>query len=345
MQSYTYTGDNPVSHYYINFELRRDISGELVCRRMPAFVAAPFHRGVVAGRGVGVKRGCVAARAARCCAEWQRPSTGTVRDTEVQRARLELAATRRKLAALRALRKDVDERRRLRLAARAPLLTMALAVTLCGVYAAGAVWAPLRGWLVAHGGVGGVAVLAWQPWRMLTAALLHRDFLHLLHNVWVLAALGCAAEMVYGAPAFAALFGAGAVGGAIVAALARPARVNMSVGASGALHALAGALMAHLRLNRRALGKRAAATTLCALGAATLVALAAAWTATGVDFAAHFGGLLVGTVVGAILAPVVRRVGNVARVKRAGWWKSVGVGVGVVGVGMALLVARLCYGV
>ncbi|MFV1958021.1 MAG: rhomboid family intramembrane serine protease, partial [Planctomycetota bacterium] len=75
-----------------------------------------------------------------------------------------------------------------------------------------------------------------QAWRLLTSALLHGGWLHIIFNVWWILALGRAMEMGRGTPAFLSLF----VGSALFSTAAQwYFGAAPGVGLSGVLYALA----------------------------------------------------------------------------------------------------------
>ena len=133
-----------------------------------------------------------------------------------------------------------------------------------------------------------------QPAAMfLTYAFLHGGPGHLAGNLITLAALGGPARARLGRAGFLALYAASAVGGGLGFALLGASLAPM-VGASGALHGLAGAWLVWERLDRRdaGLSARPVLWAALALGALNLVMWAAldgllAWEA-------HAGGLAAG---------------------------------------------------
>ena len=107
------------------------------------------------------------------------------------------------------------------------------------------------GTLFAMGGANSVAILNDGQWyRLLTAALLHADALHLLLNGVALGLAGYLLEALIGPAWLVVLFFLGALGGSFMGLAVNSAEV-VSVGASGAVMGLlAAALVASLRLPR-----------------------------------------------------------------------------------------------
>ena len=149
--------------------------------------------------------------------------------------------------------------------------------------------------LIAAGALERGHVWAGEPWRLLTAAFLHAGAPHLLWNVSG-AVLSCGpVERALGSWRFLAIYLAGALGGSAVSLLAQDA---VSVGASGALFGIVGAVLA---LRHRTLGSWRAFT---ADGPTRhLVVALALWNVAGVGLAlagvtmdhyAHLGGFASG---------------------------------------------------
>lgn len=78
-----------------------------------------------------------------------------------------------------------------------------------------------------------------ELWRLLTAALLHANFTHILFNMWALWVFGPQLEQRYGAVPFLSLYIASALAGGAAFFLLEPA--GLAVGASGAIFGLFGA--------------------------------------------------------------------------------------------------------
>jgi len=79
-------------------------------------------------------------------------------------------------------------------------------------------------------------------WRLLSYAFLHSGLLHIAFNMWCLWDLGALCESLYGTWTFASIYFVSAVAGGLASVGVHPER--LSVGASGAIFGLAGALIA-----------------------------------------------------------------------------------------------------
>jgi rhomboid protease GluP len=145
-------------------------------------------------------------------------------------------------------------------------------------------------------------------WRLLMSLFLHLGVFHLLFNMWALASFGPLAERLYGSANYLFLYLVAGVTGGLVSISWRP-EVN-SVGASGAIFGILGALLAA----QWRVGDTFLSDSLRPLRISTLIfaglALLAGFTHTGVDNAAHLGGLATGFLLGAATAhppPTERR--------------------------------------
>ena len=81
-----------------------------------------------------------------------------------------------------------------------------------------------------------------EPWRLLSSALLHAGWFHIVVNGYVLVMLGGFMEKVLGAGRYGVLLGGAALGGGLASAILSPH--GMSVGASGAIWGVLGAAAA-----------------------------------------------------------------------------------------------------
>ena len=154
---------------------------------------------------------------------------------------------------------------------------------------------------------GARVVLRHEVWRLPASVFIHGGLLHLAVNMWCLYNIGPLVERFFGNVATAAIYLAAGVGGAIASMATLPVRV--SVGASGAIFGLLGALLAFLLVNHRSVPTtvlnplRSSALSFVIFntifGAAVPI----------VDQSAHLGGLATGFLAGLVLIrpwPVVR---------------------------------------
>jgi membrane associated rhomboid family serine protease len=166
----------------------------------------------------------------------------------------------------------------------------------------------------------------WQP---LTSAFLHASPLHLLFNMYALWVTGQYLEPLLGRARFLALYLVSALGGAVGATLLPMTAGVTTVGASGAVFGLFGALFV---VNRR-LGRQSN-QVLVLIG----INLALGFFVPNISWQGHVGGLVTGAVVAALLS---RRRGPGAA---AAQWTAVGaVAVVVLGL-LAFAAARMTVG-
>ncbi len=133
-----------------------------------------------------------------------------------------------------------------------------------------------------------------EPWRFLTAAFLHApsSFLHIALNMYVLYLTGPSLEAALGRVRFAALYLVAAFGGSVGYLLLWNPTLPGTVGASGAVFGLFGALLVlqrRLRLDLR--------QTLVIVG----INAALGFFVPGIAWQAHLGGFVVGAAVGAVM--------------------------------------------
>jgi rhomboid protease GluP len=153
-------------------------------------------------------------------------------------------------------------------------------------------------------------------WRLLASTFLHATPWHLLSNLLALGILGPSAARLLGRSGFWVVFVTGGLAASLASLAWRSAvveRASSSVGASGALFAVGGAMLAAAWRVRAALPPGRAR----ALGGALLVllgqGLVAGLTREATDNAAHAGGALAGVLLGIALPPSPARGRRAAR--------------------------------
>jgi membrane associated rhomboid family serine protease len=146
------------------------------------------------------------------------------------------------------------------------------------------------------------AVLAGEWWRLLTALFLHGNWGHLLVNMYALYMLGRFCEDVCGAARYFVIYIVGGLAGAAASTL-NTQQGGLSVGASGAIMGLLGALIVVLVLRRGTwpeMWRRALLWNLVLLGA---IQIFIGFQLPMVDNAAHVGGMLGGAAAALLFAP------------------------------------------
>jgi len=143
--------------------------------------------------------------------------------------------------------------------------------------------------ILSDGAVHGVATGEW--YRILTVALVHGGFLHLAFNMWALYVLGNPIEQAFGRNRFLAIFFISLIAGSLTSLALSP--VNQpSVGASGALFGLFGALA----VTGRRIGVDVR-SILVLIG----INFALGFMLPNIDWHAHLGGLIGGTIAATVL--------------------------------------------
>lgn len=154
--------------------------------------------------------------------------------------------------------------------------------------------------LMDWGGNAASEVQKGQWWRLFSAMFLHSGMLHVAMNMFGLYVAGTLVERIYGAGPFALLYcGAGVAGSAL--SLHFAAQSAVSVGASGAVFGVAGALMVAVAQHRRALPQIFRRQMLSGVGVYVVYSLMQGVSTPGIDNAAHVGGLLGGALFAAVL--------------------------------------------
>lgn len=199
--------------------------------------------------------------------------------------------------------------------------------------------ADLQNW----GGNIALLTLTEQPWRLFTSMFLHAGVMHLFFNMYFLFQIGPLLVLRKGSIGFAIVYLCGgllasassawwqthrmfAQGVAPIAGGLPPIKLIVSVGASGAIMAVTGALacslvMSHYRARagaRRhteviAMERQLTLSLLQVIGVNVLMGFFIA----GLDQAAHIGGLLAGALLGCVLPDVASRATAAARWLRA----------------------------
>jgi len=137
-------------------------------------------------------------------------------------------------------------------------------------------------------------------WRLLTATFLHSGLMHVTMNMIGLASAGITVERVYGHRQFILLYlGSGLIGSAL--SLHFSAQHAVSVGASGAVFGITGALLVGMYQHRKQLPSAFGKQTLSSLGFFIVYSLMQGFAKQGIDNAAHIGGLLGGCLLAYVL--------------------------------------------
>ena len=161
-------------------------------------------------------------------------------------------------------------------------------------------------------------------WRLLASTFLHAGLAHVFFNGVAMAIFGPAVERIFGHARFWILFAAGGLISAWASAGWRASQIeigqSISVGASGAIFALGGAMLAASWKLRRRLPPGRARALAGSLLPLVLQGLVSGMTRSGTDNIAHISGLVSGLVLGAIIGMDPR----LSRSEPPGWLPVVG---------------------
>lgn len=176
-----------------------------------------------------------------------------------------------------------------------------------------------------------------EYWRLGTVVLVHGGILHLAFNMYALFIVGPIVEQLYGHWRFLLIYVLCGLGGSAASYAFSDARA--SVGASGAVFGLFGMLLVADRIHKPALTRNARNLT-AQIGGLIAVNLVIGFVATGIDNAAHIGGLVTGAILGLVMVPIAPTMAtfwtNVASSKlqigltRLGWLVGTVIVLGVV---------------
>lgn len=150
------------------------------------------------------------------------------------------------------------------------------------------------------GGNVGVLELQGQWWRLLTAVFLHANLLHLLVNMWTLWGASRLVERLYGRWTFLILYLLCGICASATSSLWEITR--LSVGASGAIFGVIGALIAFLIRGDTHVPRSIARPYLLSTAIFAVYNLIGGLMDVRIDNAAHVGGLIAGIGLGSILA-------------------------------------------
>lgn len=138
-----------------------------------------------------------------------------------------------------------------------------------------------------------------EYYRIITSMFLHFGIEHLLNNMVILGALGWNLELETGKIRFLIIYLVSGIGGNLLSLYlgVSSAEYAVSAGASGAIFGLMGALLHVAARNRGRMGR------ISGKGVLFMIALSLYFgiTSSGIDNAAHIGGLLCGFILAVIL--------------------------------------------
>jgi rhomboid protease GluP len=152
-----------------------------------------------------------------------------------------------------------------------------------------------------HGALLGIACTqSGQWWRIVTGAFLHGGLVHIGSNMLALYFVGSSVEQIFGKVRFALLYAVALVGAGLAVVYAAPN--DLTVGASGAIFGLFGALVAvGLRLGKRGRGLIGQVLPVIVFNLVLTFAI------PNISAAGHIGGLITGFLAGLVLFMIPSR--------------------------------------
>ncbi len=171
--------------------------------------------------------------------------------------------------------------------------------------------------LLKWGADAGPLSLGPEPWRILASNYVHGGIIHIALNMWCLWNLGVLAERIFDRWTYILTYTACGIAGSLASLWIHP--MEVSVGASGAIFGIAGALITALYLGKLPVPPAAVRGTLKSLLTFAAYNLFFGAVVGVVDNSAHIGGLLAGLAIGAVLAKHLMAPPEV----RSGWRNGV----------------------
>jgi rhomboid protease GluP len=150
--------------------------------------------------------------------------------------------------------------------------------------------------LLRWGANSGALTSGGQWWRLFTSTFEHGGLLHIALNMWCLYSLGWLAELLFGRSRFTLMYLMCGIGGSLGSICWRGN--GLSVGASGAIFGIAGALIPAMMLHGNPQLRAALKGHLTSIGLFVFYNLAFGAAVPGIDNAAHVGGLITGLALG-----------------------------------------------
>jgi membrane associated rhomboid family serine protease len=132
-----------------------------------------------------------------------------------------------------------------------------------------------------------------QWYRLITVALVHGGWLHLIFNMLALLSIGTLIESFYGQNKYAIILFVSLISGSLASYIFNPPQ-TLAVGSSGMIFGLFGAL---------AIVGRALGANLKEVGSLIAINVAIPFLIPGIDWKAHLGGLIGGALIAALIKP------------------------------------------
>lgn len=149
--------------------------------------------------------------------------------------------------------------------------------------------------LVKMGAKVNVLINEGQIWRLITAAFLHGGVIHIGFNMMALKIIGPQVEQIYGWKKYLIIYFASALGGSLLSYILSPQ--SISVGASGAIFGLLGAMLVFGFKKKDIIGKSFMMNIIQVIVLNIVIGLSV----SNIDNFGHLGGLILGIIISLIV--------------------------------------------
>ncbi|MGB7302454.1 MAG: rhomboid family intramembrane serine protease [Burkholderiaceae bacterium] len=139
-----------------------------------------------------------------------------------------------------------------------------------------------------------------QPWRLMSSTVVHAGLFHLAVNMWVLLQMGKIAERFYGSVQFAVIYLLSGLFGSLCS-LFFTAESAVSVGASGAVYGIAGAIIAAVLTKSGQLPPAVVRHLRLPFVAFVVISFGLGLITDWIDNSSHLGGLVAGFMLAALM--------------------------------------------
>ena len=180
-------------------------------------------------------------------------------------------------------------------------LNVAVFLVMAGVLGAGWIEVPSIAPYIRYGANNGAATTQGEWWRLLTAMFMHYGLIHLTLNMWALYQAGRLVEALQGRLLYALTYLASGIGGGLLSIDWHGDKV-WSVGASGAIFGVYGALLGHMWSQKEAVPKSVFQPIMKSTLTFAGYNLFYGTINSAIDNSAHIGGFATGLVLGWLTA-------------------------------------------
>jgi rhomboid protease GluP len=156
--------------------------------------------------------------------------------------------------------------------------------------------------LIEFGAKSNILIKQGQVWRLLTCAFLHSGLIHIACNMYSLYIIGPQIEQIYGVEKYLSIYIVSCITASSLSYLMSP--YSISVGASGGIFGLMGALLAFAIIERHKINKK----YISSLMQIIMINLFIGLSIRNIDNFGHVGGLIGGIFIGYILYRISNKV-------------------------------------